>query len=207
MIFVFTHDSIAVGEDGPTHQPIEQLVSLRAIPKLVTIRPADANETADAWRVAMTPTAPACSSSRGRTCRSSIALAPGHGRQALTSSPDSEGDPDIVLIGTGSEVDLAVARRRSLGDRACAPASSACPRGNYSSGRTRHTARACSARPGRLASRSRRGSPSAGSATSANGAIVGIDRFGASGPGGEVLKHSASPRACHCYRAARPRPG
>ena len=53
-IFVFTHDSIAVGEDGPTHEPVEQLVSLRAIPKLVTIRPADANETADAWRVALT---------------------------------------------------------------------------------------------------------------------------------------------------------
>ena len=58
VIFVFTHDSIAVGEDGPTHQPVEQLVSLRAIPKLVTIRPADANETADAWRVAMTLVGP-----------------------------------------------------------------------------------------------------------------------------------------------------
>ena len=58
MIFVFTHDSIAVGEDGPTHEPVEQVVSLRAIPKLVTIRPADANETAEAWRVAMTSSGP-----------------------------------------------------------------------------------------------------------------------------------------------------
>src|SRR5450756_2151850 len=53
VIYIFTHDSIALGEDGPTHQPVEQLIGLRAVPNLVVIRPADANETAEAWRVAV----------------------------------------------------------------------------------------------------------------------------------------------------------
>ena len=109
VIFVFTHDSIAVGEDGPTHEPVEQLVSLRAIPKLVTIRPADANETADAWRVAMTLAGPCVLVFSRQDLpvldRSGAWGAVANGAYIISGA---EGDPDVVLIGTGSEVDLAV---------------------------------------------------------------------------------------------------
>ena len=71
VIFVMTHDSIGVGEDGPTHQPVEHLAALRAIPNLLVMRPADGVETAECWELALTDThaAPACSPSRARTCR------------------------------------------------------------------------------------------------------------------------------------------
>ena len=75
VIYVFTHDSIGVGEDGPTHQPIEQLAALRAIPNLMVLRPADANEVAEAWRVdpRLRATARRPGRSRARRCRRSIA--------------------------------------------------------------------------------------------------------------------------------------
>ena len=128
VIFVFTHDSIAVGEDGPTHQPVEQLVSLRAIPKLVTIRPADANETADAWRVAMSLEGPCVLIFSRQDLPVLDRSVPGaRSPTAPTSSPSAEGDPDVVLIGTGSEVDLAVRAAALLAERACALGSVSMP--------------------------------------------------------------------------------
>jgi len=119
-IFVFTHDSIGVGEDGPTHQPVEHLAACRAIPRLIVMRPADANETAQAWRVALAQTdrpvamiltrqdlptvdrtkyAPASNVSRGGYV---LADAPG------------KGQPDVILMSTGSEVQLTVAAHEKL---------------------------------------------------------------------------------------------
>ncbi len=118
VIYVFTHDSIAVGEDGPTHQPIEQLASLRAIPNLTVIRPADARETADAWRLAVktnnSPIAlilsrqnlPILDHSR-TTAENDLS----HGAYILA---DTAGDPDIILIATGSEVHLALEAEKIL---------------------------------------------------------------------------------------------
>ena len=118
VIFVFTHDSIAVGEDGPTHQPVEQLVSLRAIPKLVTIRPADANETAEAWRVAMLSVGP-CVLIFSRQDLPVLDRSGAWGTVADGAYiiSGAEGDPDVVLIGTGSEVDLAVRAAALLGEQ------------------------------------------------------------------------------------------
>jgi transketolase len=107
-LHVFTHDSIGVGEDGPTHQPVEQLMSLRAIPHMVVIRPADANEVAEAWRVILQETK--CPITLALTRQSVPTLdrakyAPASGlRQGAYILSDAGGQPDIILIGTGSEV-------------------------------------------------------------------------------------------------------
>ena len=119
VIYVFTHDSIGVGEDGPTHQPIEQLAALRAIPRLVVIRPCDANETAVAWRVAIEarhhPVALALTRQNVPTLdRSQFAGAEGLRRGAYVLSEAPEGKTDLILIGTGSEVSLIVAAQQKL---------------------------------------------------------------------------------------------
>ena len=117
-IFVFTHDSIGVGEDGPTHQPIEHLATLRAIPGLDTIRPGDANEVAAAWRVALEhthePTALIFSRQTIQTLdRSKYASADGLAKGAYVLG-DCEGQPQVILIGTGSELPMVVAAHEKL---------------------------------------------------------------------------------------------
>jgi transketolase len=112
-ITVFTHDSIGLGQDGPTHQPVEQLIALRAIPGLVTLRPADANEVVEAWRVIVgLKHRPAClvlsrqalpTFDRGR-----FAPASGVARGAYIMADAAKGAPEVILIGTGSEVALCV---------------------------------------------------------------------------------------------------
>jgi transketolase len=118
VIYVFTHDSIGLGEDGPTHQPIEQLMSLRMIPRLVVIRPADANETAEAWRVAMQakeqPVALVLTRQAVPTFdRTKYASAEGLrcGAYVLADSP---GEPQVIVMGTGSEVQLCVQAHERL---------------------------------------------------------------------------------------------
>ena len=110
VVFIFTHDSIAVGEDGPTHQPIEQLAALRAIPGLITLRPCDANETAEAWRVVLAQTnAPACLVLSRQALptldRSRYGSAEGVRRGAYVLA-GGEDRPDVILMATGSEVGL-----------------------------------------------------------------------------------------------------
>ena len=110
-VFVFTHDSIGLGEDGPTHQPIEQLASLRATPNLDVVRPADANETALAWRFALgqteTPTAMALSRQALPTCDPAEVPDDAIHRGAYTLRETGDGaTPDVVLIATGSEVHI-----------------------------------------------------------------------------------------------------
>jgi transketolase len=111
VIYVFTHDSIGVGEDGPTHQPVEQVASLRAIPGLIVLRPADANETAEAWKVIMKlhhePAALVLTRQALPTIdRTKYASASGvaHGGYVLADPPDAK--PDVLLLATGSEVAL-----------------------------------------------------------------------------------------------------
>ncbi|PFH04529.1 transketolase [Collimonas sp. PA-H2] len=119
VIYVFTHDSIALGEDGGTHQPVEQLASLRALPKLVVLRPADANETAVAWRIAVQatgrPLALVLSRQNLPTLdRSQFAAAEGVRRGAYILADAPSGKPDLILIASGSEVTLIIAARQQL---------------------------------------------------------------------------------------------
>jgi len=112
-IFVFTHDSIGVGEDGPTHQPIEQLASLRAIPGLITVRPADANEVVEAWRVIMKLQHQPATLVLSRQAlpvfdRSRYAAASGVARGAYVLADAEDGKPDVILLASGSEVSLCV---------------------------------------------------------------------------------------------------
>ncbi len=118
-IYVYTHDSIGLGEDGPTHQPIEQLAGLRAVPGLTLIRPADANETAIAWRVAIAqrhgPTALALTRQKLPTFdRTKYASAEGLMRGAYVMSESPTGKLDVILIGTGSEVAVAIEAQAAL---------------------------------------------------------------------------------------------
>ncbi|MEO8964527.1 MAG: transketolase [Gammaproteobacteria bacterium] len=118
-IYVFTHDSIALGEDGPTHQPIEQLASLRAIPQLIVIRPADANETAVAWKIAIetrhNPVALVLTRQKVPTLdRKQFSSAEGLRRGAYILADAPKGKPAIILIASGSEVSLIVAAKHKL---------------------------------------------------------------------------------------------
>jgi transketolase len=118
VLYIFTHDSIGLGEDGPTHQPIEQLMSLRAIPRLIDIRPADANEVAEAWKLAMTiknhPVYLVLSRQALPTFdRTKYASAAGLHQGAYVMA-DCEGVPEVILIGTGSEVQLCVGAYEQL---------------------------------------------------------------------------------------------
>ncbi len=118
VVFVFSHDSIGVGEDGPTHQPVEHLAALRAIPGLNLIRPGDANETAEAWRMALSqsnrPSALILSRQALPTLdRTRYTAASGTARGAYVLTQD-EGQPDLILMATGSEVSLAVAAAEKL---------------------------------------------------------------------------------------------
>ncbi|HZE60514.1 MAG TPA: transketolase [Burkholderiales bacterium] len=119
VIYVFTHDSIALGEDGSTHQPVEHLAALRAIPRLVVIRPADANETAAAWRVALEtrgrPVALVLSRQNLPTLdRGALAPAEGLRRGAYVLADAANGEPNVILIASGAEVALMVAARQKL---------------------------------------------------------------------------------------------
>ena len=118
VIFIYTHDSIGLGEDGPTHQPIEQMMSLRAMPRILTFRPADANEVAETWRYVMTlkhePAVLALSRQAMPTLdRTKYASAAGVAKGAYVVA-DSGGTPEVILIGTGSELQLCLGAYEKL---------------------------------------------------------------------------------------------
>ena len=113
VIYIFTHDSIGLGEDGPTHQPVEHLAALRAIPGLITLRPADANEVLEAWRVIMQlrhePAALVLSRQPLPTLdRNRYSPASGVARGAYVLADARQGKPDVLLMASGSEVSLCV---------------------------------------------------------------------------------------------------
>jgi transketolase len=118
-VWVWTHDSVAVGEDGPTHQPVEHLMSLRAIPNLWVIRPADANETSMAWRIAVErtdgPVALALSRQKLPTVdRNELGAAEGALRGAYTLWQSGDGEPNAIVVATGSEVHVALEGAREV---------------------------------------------------------------------------------------------
>ncbi|HEX5759880.1 MAG TPA: transketolase [Thermoanaerobaculia bacterium] len=120
-VYVFTHDSIFLGEDGPTHQPVEQLAALRAVPRLAVIRPADANETAQAWRMAIerrhAPTALALTRQNLPVlAETGERAAEGVPRGAYVLADPPEGEPEALLLATGSEVSVALGAHRRLAE-------------------------------------------------------------------------------------------
>jgi transketolase len=194
VIHVFTHDCIAVGEDGPTHQPVEQLAALRAIPGLVIIRPCDANETVVAWRVALEksdrPTALILSRQPLPTLDRSV-YAPATGlRRGGYILDEAEGEmPELILIATGSEVSLALAAREELLAKKIRTRVVSMPSWELFDEQSREyrdsvlppTVKA------RLAIEA--GSPMGWrSYTGDGGDVVSVDRFGASAPGSIVLR-------------------
>lgn len=191
-IFVFTHDSIGLGEDGPSHQPIEQLAALRAIPNLLVIRPGDANETRCAWRVAIEqkrrPTVLVLTRQNVPTLdRSHYVPAELLRRGAYVLDP-SEERPDVILIASGSEVGLIIAAEPLLRAHGVKARLVSMPSWRLfeeqSADYREHVLPA--AVTARLAVEA--ASPFGWERwTGAHGAIVGLDRFGASAPGGVVL--------------------
>ncbi|HLZ34973.1 MAG TPA: transketolase, partial [Nitrospira sp.] len=194
VIFVFTHDSIALGEDGSTHQPIEQLASLRATPNLLVIRPCDANETTVAWRVAIQtrnrPVALILTRQDVPTLgRTQFAAAEGLRRGAYILADAPNGTPDIILIATGSEVSLIVAACQKLIENMINVRIVSMPSWELFEAqprRYRHSVLPSSVRA-RLA-------VEAGATqgwckyVDDDGDVIGVDRFGASAPGKVMMR-------------------
>jgi len=191
-IFVYTHDSIGLGEDGPTHQPVEQIATLRLIPGMQTWRPCDAVETAVAWRMAVERRdGPSCLifSRQGLPCQeySDQALANiSRGGYVLV---DCDGEPELILIATGSEVQLAVEAARLLtadGRRVRVVSMPCCEAFDAQDDDYRE-----SVLPAAV---TRRLAVEAGVTAywhkyvGLGGAVIGIDRFGESAPGGELFR-------------------
>ena len=194
VVYVFTHDSIALGEDGPTHQPVEQVMNLRAVPNLTVIRPADATEAIEAWKAALRnrhgPTALVLS-------RQSLPVLDRHAypsaenlqRGAYVLWQAAEGTPDVILIGTGSEVHTALEAGQILADEGVNARVVSLPSWelfDLQSGEYRDSVLPPAVRA--------RVAIEAGAAlgwehyTGLDGAIIGLSRFGASAPGGLVME-------------------
>ncbi len=190
-IFVFTHDSVAVGEDGPTHEPVEHVMSLRLIPGLTVLRPADANETAEAWKIAITrKTATVLALSRQDLAILDRSGANGDVSKGGYILADSDGNLDVVLMATGSEVELATMARDQLKEVGVGARVVSIPSWELFEAQGNDWKAAVLGPEG-----TPRVSIEAGSTlgwsryTGSNGVSVGIDTYGASGPGKEVLKH------------------
>jgi transketolase len=194
-ILIFTHDSIGLGEDGPTHQPVEQLTSLRAIPGLTVIRPGDANEAVEAWRVAMQhrngPVLIALSRQKIPTLdRSAVAAASGLAQGGYVLTETAGRAADIILIATGSEVQLAVAAKPELERRGHSVRVVSMP--SFELFERQEQAYRDSVLPPKI---DRRLAIEAGSPLSwyrwvgPRGDIIGMTTFGASGPVQDVLTH------------------
>ncbi|MEM9997251.1 MAG: transketolase [Bacteroidota bacterium] len=193
VLFVFTHDSIGVGEDGPTHQPIEQLAGLRAIPNLAVFRPCDANETREAWKAALLRTdGPSAFAFTRQGCptldRTTHGSADGVHQGGYVLA-DCDGTPDVLLIGAGSEVHLCLAAQVTLKEEGIAARVVSMPCCEL------FDAQDAAYRESVLPSGVRaRVTVEAGSTlgwgryAGLDGVTVGLDRFGESAPGGQVMK-------------------
>jgi len=187
VVFIFTHDSIGLGEDGPTHQPVEHLMSLRGIPGLTVIRPADANETAAAWRLAMERDGPVVLvfSRQGLPVLDPerFPTRGGVSKGGYVLADAGDGPPDVVLIGTGSEVHLALSARQQLTDEGIEARVVSLPSWEVWEEQSQEY------RDEVLPVGTPRVAVEAGvtrgwrELVGDSGAVIGIDRFGASGPG------------------------
>jgi transketolase len=193
VVYVFTHDSIAVGEDGPTHEPIEQLAALRAIPGVTVIRPSDANETAAAWAYALEqhdgPVALVLSRQNLPVLEATARNKAGVARGGYVLA-DADGQPDVILIATGSEVSLALGAKAELDKEGVKARVVAMPSRELFDRQPEDYRE--SVLPAGVAKRlvieagislgwDRYAGP--------GGKVLSIETFGASGPGGAVLKH------------------
>ncbi len=191
LIYVFTHDSVAVGEDGPTHQPVEQLASLRAIPGLTVIRPADANETADAWRQALTTTSGPVALALSR--QKLPVLDPERTRDKLGNGAyvlaDSDDSPEVILIATGGEVHVALEARQLLAQKQIAARVVSMPSWELFEKQSAEYMNSVLP-PGVPRVAVEAGSPMGWERYTGNSrAVIGITTFGTSAPGNVVLKH------------------
>jgi transketolase len=193
VVYVFTHDSLALGEDGPTHQAVEQVASLRAIPQLMVIRPADANETAVAWRVAIEtrdrPVALILTRQPVPTLnRSDFASEDGLRRGAYILADAPQGHPHVILIASGSEVGLIVAARQVLQEQHIAVRLVSMPSWELFEIQSREYRDSVL-----LPSVHARVAIEAGVSqgwhryVGEEGSVIGVDRFGASAPGPVVM--------------------
>ena len=193
VVYVWTHDSIALGEDGPTHQPVEHLAALRAMPNLVVIRPADATETVVAWEVALArrhgPTALVLTRQKVPVIDRTV-HAPAEGlRRGAYVLADAEGRaPELLLIGTGSEVQLALGARAILAKEGLHARVVSMP--SWELFRTEPPAYREAVLPRSVPRLAVEAGATLGWDTwvGADGAVIGLDRFGASAPGEVVLR-------------------
>jgi len=196
VIHVYTHDSIGMGEDGPTHQPVEQLASLRAMPNLVDLRPADANEVREAWRVIMAlddrPVALVLSKQDVPVFdRASLGSADGLARGAYVLADPGDGiDPVALIIATGSEVALAMQARERLADSGIAVRVVSMPSWAMFDEQDRHY-RDAVLPPGLTARVSVEAASGFGweRHVGPQGRIIAVTGFGASGPAADVHRH------------------
>lgn len=194
-IWVFTHDSVGVGEDGPTHQPVEQLAALRAIPNLLTLRPADANEVREAWKVAIekrqSPTALIFTRQNLPTLdRNVYAPASGLGKGAYVLADLGQGKPQIILMASGSEVSLIVEAGKRLSEAGVTVRLVSFPSWELFAEQELEYTNSVLAPEIEL-----RLAVEAGVSmgwqrwVGSKGKILSLDRYGASAPGGEVFKN------------------
>jgi transketolase len=193
VFYVFTHDSIGVGEDGPTHEPIEQIAGLRAIPGLVVIRPADANETAEAWAFAMERNGPTLFAltrqnlphlDRGKAKNIDVS------KGAYILAEAEGGTPDVILIGTGSEVSLCVKANEKLATYGVKARVVSMP--SWELFQQQDEAYREGILPKNIKKRVtvEAASPMGWAQWAGDeGTIIGIDHYGASAPGAEIMKH------------------
>ncbi|MBF0370970.1 MAG: transketolase [Magnetococcales bacterium] len=189
VIYVLTHDSLAVGEDGPTHQPVEHLASLRAIPNLTVFRPADAKETAAAWGLSISRGKPAALA----LSRQNLPILPGATEEGVARGgyvvSDCDGEPQLLLLATGGEVSLAVAAQAVLAGEGIAARVISMPAWELFEAQPQ--AYQDEILPPGLTARL---AIEAGSSlgwhrwVGSLGDVIGVDRFGASAPGGQLLE-------------------
>jgi transketolase len=193
VIYVFTHDSIGVGEDGPTHEPIEQLAGLRAIPGLTVIRPADPTETSEAWAFAVThkgPTLLALTRQNVPHLDRSAAVDANVSKGGYILRDADGGAPDVILIGTGSEVALCAKAQEKLKSYGVKARVVSLP--SFELFSRQDAAYRDKVLPPSI---KKRVTVEAGSTfgwhkwAGDEGITIGIDRYGASAPGAEVLEH------------------
>ncbi|HTW64527.1 MAG TPA: transketolase [Bryobacteraceae bacterium] len=193
VVYVFTHDSIGLGEDGPTHQPVEQLAALRATPDLTVIRPADANETAEAWAFAVEHNGPTVlvltrqavpHLDRTRSRDAGVA------RGAYILAEAEGGSPEVILIGTGSEVQLCVGAQAKLKSEGVRARVVSMPSWNLFASQDESYRESVLPKQIKQRVAVEAASPLGWARwVGDEGAMIGVERFGASAPGKEVLEH------------------